>query len=108
MLWDVCQETDTVVSMHIGSSSKVARTAPDSPHLVSTTLFFEYAMHAVIDWVISGTLARFPTVRIALSEAQVGWLREIGYDQADCYFKWLELAVFGGVRPGDPARSTRR
>jgi tRNA (cmo5U34)-methyltransferase len=41
-------------------------------------------------------------------EAQVGWLREIGYDQADCYFKWLELAVFGGVRPGDPARFTRR
>jgi ubiquinone/menaquinone biosynthesis C-methylase UbiE len=32
-------------------------------------------------------------------EAQVGWLREIGFEQADCYFKWLELAVFGGVRP---------
>ncbi len=76
--WDpfvrACEETDTVVNMHIGSSSKVARTAPDSPHLVSTTLFFEYAMHAVIDWIISGTLARFPSQRIALSEAQVGWL----------------------------------
>lgn len=32
-------------------------------------------------------------------EAQVGWLREIGFEQADCYFKWLELAVFGGQRP---------
>jgi ubiquinone/menaquinone biosynthesis C-methylase UbiE len=32
-------------------------------------------------------------------EAQVGWLREIGFEHADCYFKWLELAVFGGVRP---------
>ncbi len=32
-------------------------------------------------------------------EAQVGWLRETGFEQADCYFKWLELAVFGGVRP---------
>ncbi len=32
-------------------------------------------------------------------EAQVGWLREIGFDQADVYFKWLELAVFGGQRP---------
>jgi ubiquinone/menaquinone biosynthesis C-methylase UbiE len=32
-------------------------------------------------------------------EAQVGWLREIGFEQADCYFKWLELAVFGGRRP---------
>ena len=36
-------------------------------------------------------------------EAQVGWLRAAGFEQADCYFKWLELAVFGGVRPtGNP------
>lgn len=33
------------------------------------------------------------------AEAQVGWLREIGFEQADCYFKWLELAVFGGQKP---------
>jgi tRNA (cmo5U34)-methyltransferase len=32
-------------------------------------------------------------------EVQVGWLREAGFEHADCYFKWLELAVFGGVRP---------
>jgi ubiquinone/menaquinone biosynthesis C-methylase UbiE len=32
-------------------------------------------------------------------EAQVGWLREVGFEHADCYFKWWELAVFGGVRP---------
>jgi tRNA (cmo5U34)-methyltransferase len=35
-------------------------------------------------------------------EVQVGWLREIGFEQADCYMKWLELAVFGGVRPNGP------
>jgi tRNA (cmo5U34)-methyltransferase len=35
-------------------------------------------------------------------EAQVGWLREIGFEQADCYLKWLELAVFGGVKPTGP------
>ncbi|MFZ0664343.1 MAG: amidohydrolase family protein [Acidimicrobiales bacterium] len=76
--WDpfvaACQETDTVINMHIGSSSTVARTSPDSPHLASVTLFFEYGMHAVIDWVMSGTLARFPEQRIALSEAQAGWI----------------------------------
>jgi SAM-dependent methyltransferase len=32
-------------------------------------------------------------------EVQVGWLREIGFLHADCYFKWLELAVLGGVKP---------
>jgi predicted TIM-barrel fold metal-dependent hydrolase len=76
--WDpfiaACQDTDTVINMHIGSASTVARTAPDSPHIVSAALFFEYGMHAVIDWIMSGTLARFPEQRIAMSEAQVGWL----------------------------------
>jgi tRNA (cmo5U34)-methyltransferase len=32
-------------------------------------------------------------------EVQVEWLREIGFLHADCYFKWFELAVFGGVKP---------
>jgi tRNA (cmo5U34)-methyltransferase len=32
-------------------------------------------------------------------EVQVEWLRKIGFLHADCYFKWLELAVFGGVKP---------
>lgn len=31
-------------------------------------------------------------------DVQVNWLREIGFKQADCYFKWMELAVFGGVK----------
>jgi len=32
-------------------------------------------------------------------ETQVAWLREIGFAQVDCFWKWRELAVFGGVRP---------
>ena len=29
---------------------------------------------------------------------QLTWLREIGFDDADCYWKWLELALLGGRR----------
>jgi tRNA (cmo5U34)-methyltransferase len=29
---------------------------------------------------------------------QVAWLREIGFEQVDCFWKWRELAVFGGVK----------
>jgi tRNA (cmo5U34)-methyltransferase len=31
-------------------------------------------------------------------ETQLDWLRVIGFDDVDCYWKWLELALFGGVR----------
>lgn len=36
--------------------------------------------------------------RLERVDIQVNWLREIGYKHADCYFKWMELAVFGGVK----------
>ena len=32
---------------------------------------------------------------------QCNWLREIGYEEVDCYFRVYELAVFGGYRPLD-------
>jgi tRNA (cmo5U34)-methyltransferase len=34
--------------------------------------------------------------RLALVEAQCGWLREIGFQDVDCFFKVFEHAMFGG------------
>ncbi|ENH96037.1 hypothetical protein J416_12959 [Gracilibacillus halophilus YIM-C55.5] len=31
-------------------------------------------------------------------DIQVDWLRDIGFQHADCFFKWMELSVFGGVK----------
>lgn len=36
---------------------------------------------------------------LAPVEVQCQWLREIGFQDVDCYFKLWELAVFGGRRP---------
>ena len=32
-------------------------------------------------------------------ETQVRWLRKLGFAQVDCFWKWRELALFGGVKP---------
>lgn len=35
---------------------------------------------------------------LELVELQCTWLREIGYDNVDCFWKWYELALFGGYK----------
>jgi tRNA (cmo5U34)-methyltransferase len=35
---------------------------------------------------------------LATVEDQCRWLREIGFRDVDCYWKYFELAIFGGVR----------
>ncbi len=36
---------------------------------------------------------------LAPVEDQCNWLRQIGYEEVDCYMRIYELAVFGGCRP---------
>jgi tRNA (cmo5U34)-methyltransferase len=40
-----------------------------------------------------------PSDRLLDVETQLGWLREIGFEDVDCHWKWRELAVLAGVRP---------
>jgi hypothetical protein len=35
---------------------------------------------------------------LAPVQVQGEWLRAIGFQHVDCYFKWFELAVFGGIK----------
>jgi len=39
--------------------------------------------------------------RLAPLELQLRWLREIGFQHVDCFFKVFELAIFGGIKRGD-------
>ena len=76
--WDrffrACEETETVVNLHIGSSSKMPSTSDDAPHAVGSVLTFSNAMGSMLDVILSGTFDRFPDLRIAYSEGQVGWM----------------------------------
>lgn len=45
-----------------------------------------------------------PSNKLLDLETQMGWLREIGFTDVDCHWKWRELALFGGVKPTLPGR----
>ena len=36
--------------------------------------------------------------KLSLVETQCEWLRDIGFQEVDCYFKIFELALFGGKK----------
>jgi predicted TIM-barrel fold metal-dependent hydrolase len=76
--WDpffaACQETATTVCMHIGSSSKMPATSGDAPVAVAATLSFGNAMASLSDFLFSGVFVRFPELKVAYSEGQIGWL----------------------------------
>ena len=69
-----CDETSTVINMHIGSSSLLPGTSPDASIGVTVALTHENAAHALCDWVFSGVLVRHPKLKVVLSEAQAGWI----------------------------------
>ena len=76
--WDplmaACEETGTVVCLHVGSSGTSPTTAPDAPSDATGALFFAYAMYAAVDWLFSKIPVRFPKLRICMSEGGIGWV----------------------------------
>jgi predicted TIM-barrel fold metal-dependent hydrolase len=97
VLWHACAETDTTISMHIGSSSSMPTTSADAPLAVSMSLNAQNAQGSVCDWVFSRTLERFPTIKLAYAESQVGWM-PFQYERMDAV--WHEDV--GGVELEHP------
>jgi predicted TIM-barrel fold metal-dependent hydrolase len=72
--FDACQETDTVICLHIGSSSTMLGLKEGAPFDVLITMTPLNAMSAATDLLWSQVLRKFPRLQFALSEGSIGWL----------------------------------
>jgi predicted TIM-barrel fold metal-dependent hydrolase len=76
--WDpfiaACAETETVISLHVGSAGETVTTSEDAPMRVVGTLFAASAFSSTVDWLCSGYPARYPSLRIVMSEGGIGWV----------------------------------
>jgi predicted TIM-barrel fold metal-dependent hydrolase len=74
-VWDACQETDTIVCMHIGSSSRFPGISKDLPWSFNQAwAAATITSGTLLTWIFGPVFKEFPGVRIALSEGGIGWI----------------------------------
>ncbi len=69
-----CAETETVLNLHVGSSG-FAKMPPGAPMLqLGATMFQAMAFQSCAEWLWSAWPARFPELKIAMSEGGIAWV----------------------------------
>jgi predicted TIM-barrel fold metal-dependent hydrolase len=71
-----CAETDTVVSLHVGSSG-MGDFVPGSDQVVMplmATLFGQLSLTACTEWLWSGHSVRIPGLKVSMAEGGIGWV----------------------------------
>ncbi len=105
-LWKALCDTDTVMNIHIGSSGRLAITAPDAPMDVMITLQPMNIVQAAADLLWSRPIKEYPDLKIALSEGGTGWIPYF-LERADRTFEmhstWTHQN-FGGKLPSEVFR----
>ena len=104
--WDpvmaAANDLEMVVSMHVGSSSQVPKIAPDTPFLANLTWGAMRTSGTMLSWLFSDMFQRYPRLKIALSEGEIGWMPyylERAEQVLDKQRHWVKK----GVRFGDHA-----
>ncbi|MFW0787061.1 amidohydrolase family protein [Gordonia sp. CPCC 206044] len=76
--WDpvmaAANDLQMVVSMHVGSSSTVPQISKDAPFMANLSWGATRTSGAMLTWLFSSMFQRYPNLKIALSEGEIGWM----------------------------------
>ncbi|GAB2631955.1 amidohydrolase family protein [Prescottella soli] len=105
--WDpiiqACVDTDTVISLHVGSSG-MYQYPQGAPGLqLGATMFGQLSLGACSEWLWSGYPVRHPTLKIAMSEGGIGWVPML-IDRLDNIIDRSGYGLGWAERPADVLR----
>ena len=99
---DAVVDEDLVLCMHIGGAMGLIQLAPEAPRDHSIILPTQVMTMVAQDLLFGPTFKKYPTIRIAFSEAGIGWI-PFYLDRVDRHVKnqrWLHND-FGGRLPSE-------
>ncbi len=106
-MWQALVDEGTILNIHLGSSGRLAVTAPDAPIDVMMTLQPMNICMAAADLVLSRVFKKYPDLKVALSEGGTGWIPYF-LDRLDRTFDmhhaWTGMDFGEGVMPSDVFR----
>ncbi len=71
---DACDQTGTVICLHVGSSGIPELPAGSPAMQLAATLFGQLSLEASVQWLWSGYPYERPDLKIAMSEGGIGWV----------------------------------
>ena len=98
--WDpmfrAADDAQMVLCMHVGSSSTLPAICHDAPPLANIAFGTVRTAGTMLSWIFGDTFERFPNLKIALSEGNVGWMAYFLERAEQCLDKqrhWLSRGV---------------
>jgi predicted TIM-barrel fold metal-dependent hydrolase len=105
--WDpfftACEETGTVLNLHVGSSGQTVNPSTESPPDAIAALFPITGIETVVDWIFSKIPVRHPGIKIALSEAGFSWVPMV-IERLGRAYRMVEASDSWNASDPDPAQ----
>lgn len=107
VLWEAICEHDTVVNIHIGTGGGVPVPSDQTTYLAYNSMLAFDTMRFTADLLFSPVVAKFPTIKFALSEGGIGWIPFLLERFEDVYSRqraWTGDDLGSGLSPTDVFR----